>query len=254
MPIPRFFNERCLILSDGGLESAVVAAIAAEHTGRTDAEPSMVLASWWGAVTDLDLVLPSIDRAVSKQSEMYGQQLIAEMTGYPPEQSEDAQTATPGSMQTLLLLQAAACAASAGIRKIIWPIRIGGALHDFDPATDIDALATTIDRAVLAGRLATLDAGASGGLDGDAEEMAHEMTIETPLIDFSNAQLADLAGDLSVSLDSCWWFHDRQVLASAEIEYQYWTKLSVLQSQAHGAAIEIKSATADELLGREMTR
>jgi 7-cyano-7-deazaguanine synthase in queuosine biosynthesis len=239
MPIPRFTNERCLILSDGGLESAVVAAIAAEQSSRTDTEQAVVLASWWGSGTDLDLVLPSIDRAVSHQAEMYGLSLIPDQTGYPPEQSDELMQSTAGSMQTQLLLQSAAIAARAGIRKVIWPIRIGSAQQDFDP-TDIELLARTIDRTVLAGRIASLDS-------SEAEEEV-EISIETPLIDFSNAQLADLAGDLTVSLEACWWYHDRQVLPRAHAEFEYWTKLPVLQSALQGRTVEIKSAQPSDLL------
>ncbi|MBL4591089.1 MAG: hypothetical protein JKY96_03930, partial [Phycisphaerales bacterium] len=147
-----------------------------------------------------------------------------------------------GSQQTQLLLQGAASAASLGIRRVIWPIRVGSVQRDFEPGADLDTLAAMIDRAVLAGRLASLDARVGSG------DEPIEMTIETPLVDFSNAQLADLAGDLSVSLDACWWAHDRRVVPSAQVEYDYWSKLSVLQRAASGASFEVKSLNADSVL------
>ena len=230
MPIPRLSNERCLILSDGGLESAVVAAIAAEQTSRADTEPPIVMPGWWGALTDLDLVLPSIDRAVARQADIFGLSMVTDQTAYPPEQSVDAMTLTDGAMHSQMLMQAANYALSLGIRRVIWPTRVGSSLVDFDPTRDLERLASAIDRSVLIGRLATLDAGGEGA---DAE--LRELVIETPVVDFTNAQLADLAGDLSVPLGGCWWFHDRQVLPSAHAEFAYWSGLPVLGSRTSGS-------------------
>lgn len=244
MPTPRFSSERCLILSDGGLESAVVAAIAAEQTTRADTEPPLVIPAWWGAPADLDLLLPSIDRAVARQAELFGLALLTDQTAYPPELSEE-QAVNQASMQSQMLLQSSAYASELGIRRLIWPARIGNASIDFDPARDLDRLASTIDRSVLIGRLATLDAPNAG----DEAEL-REVVIETPVVDFSNAQLADLAGDLSVPLDSCWWFHDRQVLPTAQSEYAFWSALPVLGSRSSGSSVEIKSARIDDLIGR----
>ncbi|MCA9303829.1 MAG: hypothetical protein KC996_06875 [Phycisphaerales bacterium] len=245
MPTPRLTSERCLILSDGGLESAVVAAIAAEQTARADTEPPVVMAAWWGSLTDLDLVLPSIDRAVARQADMFGLAMLTDQTGYPPEQSEDALALSEGAQHSQMLLQAAGYANAIGIRRIVWPVRIGSALRDFEQARDLEQLANTIDRSVLAGRLATLDAGG-----GQADTELREVLIETPVVDFSNIQLADLAGDLSVPLDGCWWFQDRQILPSAHAEYKYWAALPVLNARSSAGAVEIKSARVDDLIGR----
>jgi len=245
MPTPRLTNERCLILSDGGLESAVVAAIAAEQTARADTEPPVVMAAWWGSLADLDLVLPSIDRAVARQADLFGLAMVTDQTAYPPEQSPDSSAMTDGAMHSQMLLQAANYASGFDIRRVIWPVRVASSSHDFEPARDLEKLAATIDRSVLAGRLATLDA---GGGTGDAE--LREVIIETPLVDFTNAQLADLAGDLSVPLDGCWWFHDRQILPAAHAEYTYWSGLPVLRSRSGSSSIEVKSARIDDLIGR----
>lgn len=244
MPTPRFSTERCLILSDGGLESAVVAAIAAEQTTRADTEPPLVMPAWWGAPADLDLLLPSIDRAVARQAELFGLAMLTDQTAYPPEMSEE-HSANEGSQQSQMLLQSAAYASELGIRRLIWPARIGTASFDFDPARDLDRLASTIDRSVLIGRLATLDAGVAGN-----DEELREVVIETPVVDFTNAQLADLAGDLSVPLDGCWWFHDRQVLPAAQAEYAFWSGLPVLGSRTSASSVEVKSARIDDLIGR----
>ncbi len=248
MPIPRISQERCLILSDGGLESAVVAAIAAEQTVRGGAEPSVVLASWWGGATDLDLLLPSVDRAVSRQAEIYGLGQIPDQTGYPPEDQDSFTQENSSAKHTQLILQGAYIAASLGIRRVVWPIRVGSVQRDFDPNADLDLVGSTIDRGVLAGRLATLD------VQSDTRDEQLEISIEMPLVDFSNIQLADLAGDLSVSLSSCWWSHDRQVTPSAQGEYEYWSKRSVLGQGSAGASYEVKSFDAQRALHERPAR
>ena len=71
---------------------------------------------------------------------------------------------------------------------------------------DLDRIAQAADRALLAGRLAGLDATlhASPGVQ-----------VETPLLDLTDGQLADLAMDMDVPLETCWWWggdtgHDAQ--------------------------------------------
>jgi hypothetical protein len=93
-----------------------------------------------------------------------------------------------GLAQTELLLAAGAEAISRGLSRVIWPVQRGGPGAGPTGSTGLDEQVLGLvlgasDRAVAAGRLLSLDA-PEGGL-----------TIETPLVDLTDVQVADLALD-----------------------------------------------------------
>lgn len=111
----------------------------------------------------------------------------------------------PGSEKpgeaTRMLLGAAMDAMRAGAERVVWGVHLGwGRDWAGEPGGDgggpeLDRLATEIDRSVLISRLVSLE-GSAG---------ARGVRIDTPVIDLSDAQLADLALDLAVPTDLCWF-------------------------------------------------
>jgi hypothetical protein len=96
------------------------------------------------------------------------------------------QAAEHGPAATNLLLAAGAAAMARGATRVIWPVQFEGGHDD----ARLTAIATAADRALLAARLLSLDAdGLHGGL-----------VIETPLLELTDAELIDLAGDIDAPI------------------------------------------------------
>lgn len=182
------------MLSDGSLASLVACAIACDHD---DTPPSVMLAR----------VGDAFDRArqsaVAEQCERYDLARV-ELAG---ECVVDPASPGPGLSSSMLAIAHGAVAH--GHDRVIWPVHLGlptlqsGPIertHDDEPETDrpedLDALADLCDRAVLAARLASLDA-----------DPRAQLTIDTPLIDLSDSQLGELALDLAVPVTTCWWWN-----------------------------------------------
>jgi len=103
-----------------------------------------------------------------------------------------------GYEQSVLLLASCREAIRLGISRVVWPIHLGGDMNRGAEAPTSEALhqiADACDRAMLASQLANIDAGrASQGV-----------VIELPYVDFSDAQVMELAIDMGVPLSACWW-------------------------------------------------
>ncbi len=103
-----------------------------------------------------------------------------------------------GERISRVLLSAGALAISRGLSRMIWPVHLGGAGGPAgtageddrlaDHAAGLDAIAEACDRALAASRLLSLDAGPEG------------FSIQTPFVDFTDAQIADLASDVDLPL------------------------------------------------------
>lgn len=91
-----------------------------------------------------------------------------------------------------MLLAAAEEAVRGGVSRIIWPIHLGGT-GGAGSLGDVDQIAAAFDRALLVSRLAGLDAGPEG------------LTIETPYLDMSDEQIADLIADCDAPVEAAWW-------------------------------------------------
>ncbi len=118
-----------------------------------------------------------------------------------------------GDRLSAVLLSAGSQALARGLSRMIWPIHLGGPGGSgerlADHAAGLDAIAETCDRCMAAARLLALDAGPEG------------FSIQTPFVDFTDAQIADLAADVDLPIDQAF-------LGSADgmgaTEHRRWSK------------------------------
>ncbi|QOJ01469.1 MAG: hypothetical protein HRU70_13640 [Phycisphaeraceae bacterium] len=96
-----------------------------------------------------------------------------------------------GPAATCLLASACSAAVSMGRDGIVWPVQF-----ESNGTPDIAPVSRAIDRALLVTRLWALDAWTHG---------RPGVHIETPYADLRDAQLAELALDLGVPVELCWW-------------------------------------------------
>jgi hypothetical protein len=119
-----------------------------------------------------------------------------------------------GPERSRLLMAAGAEAIRHGLARIVWPVQLGGAGIDDASGQEpgaawLDAIADTSDRALVCSRLLSLDLpGATDMADGG-------LTIQTPFVDFTDAQIADLAADVDLPVEAAF-------LGSAEAERSRW--------------------------------
>lgn len=112
---------------------------------------------------------------------------------------------------TRMLLAAGAEALRRGLGRVVWPVQVGGRgimnaqrgsggaghasaleLSAVASGAVLDAIAEACDRALVCARLLSLDAGPEG------------LVIQTPFVDFTDAQLADLACDVDLPVELAW--------------------------------------------------
>jgi hypothetical protein len=210
MQIPRFPNEPCLLITDAGLGSLVLSSMAAEQPSK---DSTRLYPAWWTSQSDMDIRIPAIDRAIEMQADLLSLPVIRDRAGYPEEAGSRSKPASLGTHQTRMLLDAATLAIELGLKRVIWPIRASDPTSGADENADIETIATAIDRALLAARLATLDAQDQGGV---------EVSIETPIVDLTNHELSDLAADLNVPINSCWW--SDATLPDAHDHFKCWNQ------------------------------
>lgn len=99
--------------------------------------------------------------------------------------------ALPSADLSTTLLAAARAAAAAGAARLIWPAAVDA---------DLDRMCREADRALLISRLIALEP-ELGPVAG-----AGRFEIHCPLLDLSDAQVAELAIDLDVPVWRCWWW------------------------------------------------
>ncbi len=128
----------------------------------------------------------------------------------------DGPTATPaldararGEERSKLLIAAGHEALRRGLSRVVWPIQLGGP-GGGDGAREpssawLDSVADACDRAVVCSRLLSLDCEGEG------------LTIQTPFVDFTDAQLADLAGDVDLPVEAAYY-------GSTEADSERWRK------------------------------
>ncbi len=198
---------RTMVLSDGGLESLVACAAAAEAAALDTAglRPMILAADVTGPERDTRL------RAVALQAELLGMDVptppIADLSAPHP--------LTPGERETQQLLRAASIATRQGCVTLLWPARSVGEAGGLD----LDSIAARVDRALLVSRLVALD----------APERA-SFRVDTPYVDLTDRQLAELAAEMEVPLRACWWHGSRS--GPGENEMKRWA--GVLAGLGHG--------------------
>lgn len=207
MIVPRFTQDRCLILTDSDIESLLATAMASEQQAIAAHQPCVLIPAWWGGYDDdFDLLISAIDPAIIDQAGTYALTADPARALYPPE-DEPYNDTISGRMQTRLLTEAAYIALAMGIKRVVWPMRIPEHAPD-----RIDAIGTAIDRAMLVARTASLDASPS---------TAFEVTIETPFIDLDDRQIHELARDMALPIDTCWW-SKAKTLPAAQTRHASW--------------------------------
>ena len=106
-----------------------------------------------------------------------------------------------GHRRTRYLFEAVQAALSNGCTTLVCPWQAEGLDPDTDRDADappgVDALARELDRALLVSRLVTLDA---------SEHGVGVFEIQTPLMDLSDRQVAEMALDLDVPIWRAWWW------------------------------------------------
>jgi hypothetical protein len=179
-----------LVLSDGGLEGLIAAAMAVERA----APPVDRHVHLWavpGAFEGADVVRETAQAAALRQASLLRMGIVSARV--------PASATHAGEVDSGLLLRAGSIAAELGCRRVLWAVRAPR-----DRATggvDVDAASRAMDRALLVSRLVELDLETTPG-------GPPEVRVETPLVDLSDEQVADLALDLSVPLESVWWMRD----------------------------------------------
>ena len=183
-----------IIISDGNLPALVAAAIEAERAISGGGGAASLMP--WPAGPELAAAQVT---AVGSQARFH-RLALAE----PPRLCAADIAASPGLLDTLALLAAVEAARAVGTTRVVWPVQFH-ADHDSLPEL-LDRIGAAIDRALLVSRLTLLDnPGTTGG----------EVTIETPLVDLTDRQLADLVVDLDAPAYLCWWWR-RQADTAAE--------------------------------------
>ncbi len=192
--------RKTLILCDGGLTSLLAAAVAREW----QSVPPKKGAKAAGRVVMMPRAhLPaSRQRAAELQAELYGHELITAKI-----ETIGGETSA-GEMRTRELLSAGYTAARLGCEVVVWPVQC---VEHGEP--NLDQIAKVADRAVLVSRLVALDADEHGQAG---------MMIETPYVDFTDEQIADLAADMNVATTLCWWNQAGAGDAEAAAERERW--------------------------------
>lgn len=183
-----------IVISDGGLPALVAAAIEAERTLTGGANPAALM-PW---PTCAALAAPQLAAATS-------QARFHRLTpADPPRLCAADVAASEGMLDTLRLLAGAEVARATGAGRVIWPVQFHA--DDGSLPEHLDRIGDAIDRALLVSRLALLDQG-------------REIVFETPLVDLTDRQVADLVVDLDAPAYLCWW----------------WRRLAEPQAEALGA-------------------
>lgn len=203
-----------LVVSDGGVTSLLACAIEAE-TPRPDPDlpPIVLVACGSGPAAQARAA------AARAQAERYG------LTVLEPASALLAGTSFDDDPErtNLMLLHAAHQAARRRCPRVIWPVQPGlgaGESHW------IDRLAADADRALLVTRLLWLDADRHG---------CPALTVETPFLDATDRQVADLIAEFNAPLELCWWWAagrsrsdtagargDEPLAVRARAEYERW--------------------------------
>lgn len=223
-----------LIISDGGVESALAAAHAAEaHASdqhdETSQAPAPVL---WPAACESAAPDQACEQATKRLAERLGLRTVRAPRPGPLKQREG----TPREAETLLLVRACTLAAELGLPRVVWPAR----------RDDLDDSARAHDRALLIARVAGLDAEAVG---------APELRIDAPYLDLSDEQVAELVEDIGAPIESCWWADaDPQDDPASADEHRRWGwLLARLSSRTVSPAPRPFSGSGLEGSGREVS-
>jgi hypothetical protein len=191
---------KILILSDAGPASLLACACVRESIALGQAGKGLKEAPADAAVLPFPPVEPRL-QAVAKQAELFSLAVLA------PTGVADHAAPSPEA-ESHHLLSATHLAARQGFESVLWPASAAAG-----ESLDLDRIAQIADRAVLISRLVAIDAGAHG---------VPSIRIETPYIDLTDRQIADLIADMDLPIETCWWWGAEAIDALAERESQRW--------------------------------
>ena len=174
-----------LVVSCGDLPGLVASAIASEEAVRRENLGKRSPAVWAACSRQPDGELRR--EALHRQVKSLGIPMIDGV--------ERVSSGPAGSAANGVLLDAATAALEYRCPVVVWPVIHRGERPDRLPP--VETIADSVNRATLVGRLVSLDAGAFG---------LPEIRIETPFVDLTDQQLAELACDLGVRFEDCWWW------------------------------------------------
>ena len=178
-----------IVIDDGGVASLVAACLGEEPSRVT---PFAAPGSGAAAASRVD--------AVKRRADLLGlgAPIIPPGAGRPAAPPAEGRESGPSVFDeraetTDLLLRGGREALRLGVRAIIWPVHCG---------IDLEAMERELDRVRLVERLVNLDA---PPVSGPGEGLEPAVRVETPLLDLTDAQVAELARDLDAPLETAWW-------------------------------------------------
>lgn len=174
--------NRSLVIVDGSVAGLLASAVGSER-GRPRGE----VVDWMPGGLDGERA-----RAVQRQAELLQ---IEAVIGAVSENSR-----SPGEAEVRMLLDAAYACVVRGLDSVVWPVTAGRT----EP--DLDRISHAADRALLAAHLVSV------GLD-------RPIKIETPYVDLTDRQLADLILDMDLPIWLCWWADSATPQAATEREH-----------------------------------
>ena len=174
-------SGRVMVIDDGGVAALVACCLCSDPARVTPyAAPGPGPSA------------PSRLEAVKRRAELLGLGDPVLAPRAPREKPSDSPSPSgetdERALATDLLLQAGRESVRRGLRRLVWPVSCGADLEDME---------REIERARLVERLVNLDAPLGDG--------SSALRLETPLIDLTDRQIAELATDLDAPLDVAWW-------------------------------------------------
>jgi len=169
-----------LIICDGGVESVLAAAHAAEAYSAAGPDEAATPVLWCVPPRRVP------ETAAAEATERLAKRLALRTVQAPAPRAIKANGKPAPEAETLLLVRACTLAGELGLRRVVWPVR----------RSELDESARAFDRAVLVSRLASMDAEASG---------LPEIVAETPFVDLTDEQVGELVEDIRAPIEACWW-------------------------------------------------
>lgn len=174
-----------MVVSDGGLVSLIACVAAKERVLASTPDASHLLPVIWASITP-GPTSRARAHAIEAQATTLGLEVVI------PSSDAANTTNSAGERATRELMDAAFAAVSRGCGSLVLSDR-----HADGDMVDLSSVAATIDRAMLVSRLVSLDMPTDAG----------SFEIESPYVDLSDRQVAELAIDLGAPIQLCWWWH-----------------------------------------------